>query len=227
MKKYVAARTRIKFCGLTRVDDIHLASELGVDAIGLVFAHGSKRQISLEQALDLRQAIAPLVNIVALFRNNDYQEVANIARALQPHYLQFHGEEDEHFCGQFSIPYLKAVAMGACDSANTVDLPHIHHQAAALLLDSHAPGQSGGTGTAFDWAQIPANLHRPFLLAGGIDPDNVFAAINAVGPWGVDVSSGIESAPGIKDAQRMRQFVAQVQRADNVLTSRFAALPQS
>jgi len=227
MKKYVPARTRIKFCGLTRPGDIHLACELGVDAIGLVFAHGSKRQVTLEQALDLRQAIAPLVNIVALFRNNDYQEVAEIMRALQPHYVQFHGEEDALFCSQFNIPYLKALAMGGVSTINAPDLAHSYPTAAALLLDSHAPGQSGGSGTAFDWSQIPANLHRPFLLAGGIDPDNVFAAISTVHPWGVDVSSGIESAPGIKDAQRMRQFVTQVNAADNMLISRFAALPQS
>jgi len=224
--KAVFSRTRIKFCGLTRVQDIHLAGELGVDAIGLVFAHGSKRHITLEQALVLRQAVAPLLNIVALFRNNPSAEIANIARALQPHYLQFHGEEDEQFCAQFDRPYLKAVAMGGCDAANMPDLQQIYPTAAALLLDSHAPGQSGGSGTLFDWSHIPAYLQRPFLLAGGIHPDNVFTAISTVRPWGVDVSSGIESAPGVKNAQRMRQFVSEVKRADNVLTSCFAALPQ-
>jgi len=226
--KLIPLRTRIKFCGLTRSRDIHLACELGVDTIGLVFAHGSKRHVTLEHALILRQAVAPLVTIVALFRNNTYQEIAEIARILQPHYLQFHGEENEAFCRQFSMPYLKAIAMGGLVSANGAsDLQHIHPQAVALLLDSHAPGKSGGSGLPFDWTQIPAHLPRPFLLAGGINLDNVFAAISCVHPWGVDVSSGIESAPGIKDAQRMRQFVAQVQRADNVLTSRLAALPQS
>jgi len=225
--KLAPLRTRIKFCGLTRVEDIHLAGELGVDAIGLVFAHGSKRQVTLEQALILRQAIAPLVNVVALFRNNTDEEITEISHALQPHYLQFHGEEDEHFCCQFSIPYLKAIAMGGFNNAYTPDWQKIHRHASALLLDSHTPGDSGGSGIIFDWTHIPDNLARPFLLAGGINPDNVFAAISRVRPWGVDVSSGIESAPGIKDAQRMRQFVAQVQRADNMLISHFAALPQN
>jgi len=225
--KLAPLRTRIKFCGLTRVEDIHLACELGVDAIGLVFAHGSKRQVTLEQALMLRQAIAPLVNIVALFRNNTDKEIAEITRTLRPHYLQFHGEEDEYFCRQFSIPYLKAIAMGDFNKTHTPDWQQIHPHASALLLDSHTPGNSGGSGIAFDWTHIPANLARPFLLAGGINPDNVFEAINRTHPWGVDVSSGIESAPGIKDAQRMRQFVAQVQHANNMLTSHFAALPQS
>jgi len=224
--KPVPLRTRIKFCGLTRADDIHLAGELGVDAIGLVFAHGSKRQITLEHALVLRQTVAPLVNIVALFRNNDDQEIAEIIRALQPHYLQFHGEEDAHFCQQFQIPYLKAVAMGAGDRANTPNLRQMYPTAAALLLDSHAPGQSGGSGTPFDWTHIPSDLPRPFLLAGGISPANVFTAIAGVRPWGVDVSSGIESAPGLKDAQRMCAFVSEVKRADTMLISGFAALPQ-
>jgi len=207
-------RTRIKFCGMTRAGDIRLASELGVDAIGFVFARGSARRVAPAEARAMRQAVTPMVDVVALFRDNSREEVREVMRTVRPSLLQFHGDEDDAFCRAFNMPYLKAVAMGGTEAVTARSLQLAHPHAAGFLLDSHAPGGSGGSGVAFDWAQVPVGLHRPFLLAGGIGPDNVFDAITRVQPWGVDVSSGIESAPGIKDGDRMRRFVEEVRRAD-------------
>ena len=210
----VPFRTRIKFCGMTRAGDIRLAGELGVDAVGFVFARGSSRRVSPGEARAMRHAVAPMVDVIALFRNNSREEVREVMRMLRPDLLQFHGEEDEVFCRSFNMPYLKAVAMGGSESIAARALQQAHPQAAGFLLDSHAPGGSGGSGMAFDWSQVPVGLHRPFLLAGGMRPDNVCDAILATRPWGVDVSSGIESAPGVKDGDKMRRFVEEVRRAD-------------
>jgi len=207
-------RTRIKFCGMTRAGDVRLACELGVDAVGFVFAKGSPRRLAPGEAWAARQAVTPMVDVVALFRNNSREEVREVMRALRPSLLQFHGEEDEAFCRGFNLPYMKAVAMGGAEGVSAQQLQQAYPHASAFLLDSHAPGGSGGSGLAFDWSQVPVGLHRPFLLAGGIRPDNVFAAIEATHPWGVDVSSGIESEPGLKDGDRMRRFVEEVRRAD-------------
>ncbi|GAB3331193.1 phosphoribosylanthranilate isomerase [Marilutibacter aestuarii] len=208
-------RTRIKFCGLTRPGDVRLACELGVDAIGFVFAQRSRRRVEPEQARLLRQALAPMVSAVALFMDTPADDVRRVVRIVGPHLLQFHGSEDDAWCRQFGVPYLKAIAMGG----STVDrgedaLFGAFPGASGFLLDSHASGEAGGSGHAFDWATVPTGLSRPALLAGGLSPDNVHAAIEQVAPWGVDVSSGIESAPGLKDGERMRRFVEEVRRAD-------------
>lgn len=210
-------RTRIKFCGMTRAGDVRLAAELGVDAIGLIFAAGSKRQLNIAEARVVRAAVPPLVDVVALFRNNSRDEVREVMRSVRPSLLQFHGEEDEAFCASFQMPWLKAVAMGGSEPVTGKELLQRYPGASGLLLDSHAPGGSGGSGQAFDWDQVPEGLHRPFLLAGGIGPDNVAEAIMRTRPWGVDVSSGIELSPGIKDGGKMRAFVEQVRLADQRL----------
>jgi phosphoribosylanthranilate isomerase len=206
-------RTRIKFCGMTRADDIALACALGVDAVGLVFAQRSPRRLEIEQAAALRAHALPLVDVVALFMDNDAAHVQGVIDAVQPTLLQFHGGEDDAFCRAFGVPYLKAVAMGG--DADDAAIAR-HPGAAGLLLDSHAKGSAGGTGQRFDWSRIPRGIELPFLLAGGLHPDNVFDAVRMVRPWGVDVSSGIESAPGEKDAARMRRFVDEVRRADSL-----------
>ena len=210
------ARTRIKFCGLTRAGDVRLACELGVDAVGFVFAQRSRRRIEPGHARMLKQALSPMVSAVALFMETPADEVRQAIRALRPDLLQFHGREDDAWCRQFGVPYLKAIPMAVADSAaNTEDaLFGAYPGAAGFLLDSHAPGQAGGSGQAFDWTAIPAALSRPALLAGGLSPENVHDAIRQVAPWGVDVSSGIESAPGLKDGERMRRFIEEVRRAD-------------
>jgi len=208
-------RTRIKFCGMTRAGDIRLAGELGVDAVGFVFAHGSPRRVAPAEARAMRQATAPMVDVVALFRNNSKDEVREVLRTVRPTLLQFHGEEEDAFCRSFNVPYMKAVPMGnPADIPNARSLQMAYPNAAAFLFDSHAAGGSGGSGQTFDWSRLPTGLHRPFLLAGGITPDNAFDAIVATLPWGVDVSSGIESEPGIKDGHKMRRIVEEIRRAD-------------
>ncbi|RNF85182.1 phosphoribosylanthranilate isomerase [Montanilutibacter psychrotolerans] len=209
-------RTRIKFCGLTRAEDVHLACALGVDAVGFVFAARSRRRLAVDQARALRDALAPLVDAVVLFMDNDADEVRDVVHHVRPSLLQFHGDEDDAFCRGFGVPYIKAVAMGGDASADAAALEAQYPAATGFLLDSHARGESGGSGLAFDWARIPQAMHKPFLLAGGLSPDNVFDAVRATRPWGVDVSSGIESAPGIKDGARMRRFVEEVCRADRL-----------
>ncbi|KRB07246.1 MULTISPECIES: phosphoribosylanthranilate isomerase [Lysobacter] len=208
-------RTRIKFCGFTRPGDVRLACELGADAIGFVFAAGSKRRVAPEEARAMRQALAPLVDAVALFSDNPVDEVREVVRQVRPSLLQFHGNEDDAFCRGFGVPYLKAIPMGGELADQHPSALHMRYPGAAgFLFDSHARGGSGGSGKTFDWKRIPVGVQKPFVLAGGITPDNVFEAILATLPWGVDVSSGIESAPGLKDGDKMRHFVEQVRKAD-------------
>lgn len=207
-------RTRIKFCGLTRAGDVRLASELGVDAVGFVFAHRSPRRIHASEARALREALAPLVDAVAVFRDNSAEEVREVVRQVRPSVLQFHGDEDDAFCRRFDVPWIKAVGMGAALVPSGPALLASWPGAAGFLFDSHGGGHDGGSGRAFDWASLPTGLARPVLLSGGLTPDNVGRALAATHPWGVDLSSGIESAPGQKDGDLMRAFVEEVRRAD-------------
>ncbi len=211
-------RTRIKLCGLTRSDDVQLACRLGVDAIGLVFAARSPRRVDLDTAAMLRRALPPFVDAVALFMDNPADEVRAVINAVRPSVLQFHGDEDDIFGASFGMPYLKALAMGDASDEDIAAWPQHYPQAQGFLLDGHRRGEAGGSGQRFDWSRVPAGFNRPFLLAGGLTPDNVFDAIRTTDCWGVDVSSGIESAPGRKDHERMRRFVAEVGRADGILS---------
>ena len=207
-------RTRIKFCGMTRAGDVRLASELGVDAIGFIFAVASPRRVHPQQARLIRNALAPLVDAVALFMDNGADEVREAVKLVRPTLLQFHGSEDDGFCRGFGVPYLKAVPMGDARPPTAGELRSRFPGAAGFVFDSHARGAAGGSGRAFDWRKLPQDLDKPMLLAGGLDSGNIFDAITTALPWGVDVCSGIESAPGIKDGERMRRFVEEVRRAD-------------
>jgi phosphoribosylanthranilate isomerase len=207
-------RTRIKFCGMTRAGDVRLASELGVDAVGFVFAQASPRRVRPEEARLMRNALAPLVDAVALFMDNTATEVREAIRQVRPTLLQFHGSEEDAFCRGFGVPWIKAVAMGDGEPPSAKALQMRYPGAAGFLFDSHATDASGGSGKAFDWSQLPTTLVKPVVLAGGLTPGNVFDAILATLPWGVDVSSGIEHAPGVKDGDAMRHFVEEVRRAD-------------
>jgi len=167
----------------------------------------------------MRNALEPLVDVVALFMDNPADEVREVVRQVRPSLLQFHGGEDDAFCRSFGVSYLKAVPMGdgvppGERAAFARNLQLRYPGAAAFLFDGHAGGGQGGAGRRFDWTTIPTGLNKPFVLAGGLDPDNVFDAIQATLPWGVDVSTGIETAPGLKDGDKMRRFVEEVRRAD-------------
>lgn len=204
-------RTRVKICGITRPGDGLAAAQAGADAIGLVFYPPSPRFLSTERAAEIRDALPPFVQTVALFVNPDAAQVAQVLGRVKPGMLQFHGDETPEFCAQFGAPFVKA-----CRIRPGVDVSQYlqpFSRAAAWLLDSFVP-EYGGVGESFDWALVPRGLPRPLILSGGLDPKNVARAIRAVRPWGVDVSSGVESAKGIKDAGKMAAFVAEVRNAD-------------
>lgn len=207
-------RTRIKFCGLVRPGDVRLAAELGVDALGFVFAPGSPRRVEPAALGVLREAVPPLVDVVALFMDNPGSEVIAAVRALRPTLLQFHGREDDAFCRGFGLPFIKTLPMGDGAAQQASLARKRYPSASAFLLDGHGPGQPGGRGETFDWTRVPP-LGRPVFLAGGLAAANVGEAIRVARPYAVDVSSGIESAPGRKDGEKMRQFVDEVRRADS------------
>jgi phosphoribosylanthranilate isomerase len=212
-------RTRIKICGITRTQDARAAAEAGADAIGLVFYPQSPRYLSTERAVEIRDALPPFVQAVALFVNPDAAQVAQVIGRVRPAMLQFHGDEAPDFCAQFGMPFVKAfrVRSGVTQGVDALEYLRPFSRAAAWLFDSFV-AQYGGVGERFDWSLLPAvssgHRERPFILSGGLSRENVAEAIRRVRPWGVDVSSGVESAKGIKDAAKIAAFIAEVRNAD-------------
>jgi len=204
-------RTRIKICGITRPQDAQAAARAGADAIGLVFYPPSPRYLSGERAVEIRDALPPFVQTVALFVNPDAAQVAQAMQRVRPAMLQFHGEETPEFCGQFGVPFVKACRVRP--GVDALEYLRPFSRAAAWLFDSHVP-EYGGVGEAFDLSMLPDVKDRPVILSGGLSRDNVAEAIRRVRPWGVDVSSGVESAKGIKDAAKIAAFIAEVRNAD-------------
>lgn len=204
--------TRVKICGITRSEDALAAAHAGADAIGLVFAPASPRRVSAAQAAAIVAALPPFVTSVALFVDPLAEQVRAVLEALRPDLLQFHGDEPPDFCAAFGLPYIKAVRVRP--ETDLLQYAARYAGARGLLLDAYHPDRHGGTGRRFDWDLIPADLPRPIVLAGGLDPDNVAAAVRQVRPWAVDVSSGVESAKGIKDAGRVARFMREVRNAD-------------
>lgn len=212
-------RTRIKICGITRVEDGLDAARLGADAIGLVFAEKSPRRVELAQAAAIARALPPFVATVALFVNPEPDLVGRVIAELRPSLLQFHGEEEAAYCRSFGVPFLKAIRVRP--ETDLLQCATDFAGAAGLLLDAYSPDAHGGTGHRFDWSLIPAGLPLPMVLAGGLDAGNVAEAVRSVRPWAVDVSSGVEAAkgskgaaPGIKDATRLAAFISEVRNVD-------------
>src|SRR5687767_1362120 len=203
-------RTRVKICGITRPADALAAAQAGADAIGLVFYPPSPRYLSLERAREIRDLLPPFVQTVALFVNADAAQVSQVIGRVHPAMLQFHGDESPEFCAQFGLPYVKACRVKKGVSALEYLRPF--SGAAAWLFDSHVP-EYGGVGESFDWSLVPAT-EKPVILSGGLSQSNVAAAMRRVRPWGVDVSSGVESAKGIKDAGKIAAFITEVRNAD-------------
>lgn len=199
---------------MMRMQDALAAAALGVDAIGLVLTPRSKRCLAPERAREIRSALAPFVTVVTLFNDDDPGFVADAIATVAPDLIQFHGSESAEDCVRYGRPYLKSIAMGG--SADVDAVVAAHPQASGFLFDSHAAGGQGGSGKTFDWALIPKEFPRPLVLAGGLNVENVGAAIRAVRPFAVDLASGIESALGIKDADKMRRFVAAVRGCEEV-----------
>ncbi|WP_205694419.1 phosphoribosylanthranilate isomerase [Crenobacter cavernae] len=198
-------RPRIKICGLTRPQDARDAARLGADAIGLVFYDKSPRNVSLEAARAVIDALPPFVSVVALFVNPSRERVDEVLAALPIDILQFHGEETPEFCASFKRPYLKAVRVKP--GVDLVEWAERYKDARGLLADAFVEGAHGGTGATFDWRLIPANLTIPLILSGGLTADNVADAVRRVLPAAVDVSSGVEAGKGIKDAAKMQAFI--------------------
>jgi phosphoribosylanthranilate isomerase len=204
-------RTRVKICGMTRVEDIQAAAQAGADAIGLVFYPPSPRFLSLDWARQLAGEVPPFVSTVALFVNPAAAEVHTVLERVKPAMLQFHGEESPVFCAQFGVPYVKACRMKP--GIDLLEYLRPFSGAAGWLVDSHVE-EYGGVGESFDWSLIPAERSHPLILSGGLHRENVREAVRRVRPWAVDVSSGVESAKGIKDAAKIAAFVAEVRNAD-------------
>jgi phosphoribosylanthranilate isomerase len=218
-------RTRVKICGMTRVADALAASVAGADAIGLNFWSGTPRFVEVGRAREIADALPPFVTKVALFVDPEPAQVRAILDALPVDVLQFHGTEAPALCRAFGRPYLKAVHMK--DGVELLEYASLYEDAAGLVFDSYRPGDlPGGTGRAFDWsrlsADVRAKLPAPVILSGGLDPQNVEAAIRSVRPWAVDVSSGVEelgpdgkARRGLKDASRIEAFMNGVRHADD------------
>ena len=198
---------KIKICGLTRPRDAQAAAELGADAVGLVFYAKSKRCVDAAQAAEIVATLPPEVAKVALFVNESAEQIRRILGAVPINVLQFHGDEAPEFCRQFGKPYWKALRVqSAQDIAEAAER---YADAAALLLDAHIEGQYGGTGQVFDWRLLPATMPLPWILSGGLHPGNVAAAVRQTGAAWLDVSSGVEQAPGIKSRDLMADFIRQ------------------
>ncbi len=203
--------TRIKICGITRVQDGLAAARLGAHAIGLVFYDASPRAVAAEQARKIAEALPPFVTMVGLFVNADAGVVSETLATVPLQLLQFHGDETPDYCAAFGVPYLKAVRVRP--GVDLLQYAHDFRAARGLLLDAYVEGVRGGTGATFDWSLIPQSLPLPIVLSGGLDAGNVAEAVRAVRPWAVDVSSGVESAKGIKDAAKIEAFMNGVRDA--------------
>jgi phosphoribosylanthranilate isomerase len=205
-------RTRVKICGITRAEDAREAVRQGADALGLVFYPPSPRAVTFAQARAIVDRLPPFVTVVGLFVDAQRVEISETLTRVRIDLLQFHGSESPQQCSGHGRPYIKAVRMR--DGVDLARVEAAYADAAGLLLDSYQAGKPGGTGAVFDWERIPPEMAHRIVLAGGLDPDNVEAAVRRVRPYAVDVSGGVERAKGIKDADRIAAFLRGVQRGD-------------
>ncbi len=204
--------TRVKICGITRVEDALMAVAAGADALGFVFYPPSPRAIDVSTAENIIAQLPPFVTTTALFVNPEPALVRQVIDVAQVDLLQFHGDEDPAFCDSFNRPWIKALRMkpGMDISAESAR----YAKGRGVLLDAYRPGVPGGTGETFDWELIPADIAPKIILAGGLSPENVKTAIAEVSPYAVDVSGGVEAGKGIKSPEQVKNFVAAVRSAD-------------
>ncbi len=201
-------QTRVKICGITRIEDVEAAVRAGADAIGLVFDPASPRCVDLERARAIVQAVPPFVMVVGLFVDAEPERVQEVLNGVRLDLLQFHGAESPEQCRRYARRYIKAVRMRP--QLDVVSEARRYADAAGILLDSFVPGVSGGSGRSFDWSRAPRDLGRPLILAGGLTAQNVSDAIRRVRPYAVDVSSGVERSPGVKDPGKIAAFLEAV-----------------
>ncbi len=204
--------TAVKICGITRPDDALAAARLGAHAVGLVFCARSPRNVSIAAAQEVVAALPPFVMAVGLFVDAAAREIEAALNEVRLDLLQFHGDETAAFCARFGVPFIKAARVRP--GLDLIQYARDYGAARGLLLDAFVDGTHGGTGTAFDWSLIPPDLSLPIVLSGGLNPANVSDAIRHVSPWAVDVSSGVEASPGIKDPQKIEAFMKEVRSAD-------------
>jgi phosphoribosylanthranilate isomerase len=204
-------RTRIKICGLSREADVEAAVNAGADAVGFVMYDKSPRYVSVERAAELAKRLPPFVTPVVLFVNAGDAEVRAVVEAIPQVVLQFHGDETPEDCARAARPFLRAARM--TEGFDLLEFASVFARAQAILLDAHVDGYGGG-GKVFDWSLARAGVPLPVVLSGGLHAGNVIHGIETLRPWAVDVSSGVESAKGIKDADAIRRFCDAVREAD-------------
>ena len=204
--------TAVKICGITRRDDALAAARLGAHAVGLVFCARSPRNVSIAAAQEVVAALPPFVMAVGLFVDAAARDIEAVLSEVRLDLLQFHGDETAAFCARFGVPFIKAARVRP--GLDLIQYARDYGAARGLLLDAFVDGTHGGTGTAFDWSLIPPDLSLPIVLSGGLNSANVSDAIRRVSPWAVDVSSGVEASPGIKDPQKIAAFMKEVRSAD-------------
>ncbi|MEN8206547.1 MAG: phosphoribosylanthranilate isomerase [Pseudomonadota bacterium] len=205
-------RTRVKICGITRVEDAAAVVQYGADALGLVFYPKSPRCVDITRAREIAGSVAPFVTVVALFVNAAPDYIRRIIESVPVGLLQFHGDEDNGACKSFGLPFIKSIAMQ--EGMNAGSLMERYPDAAGFLLDAWQPQSHGGSGETFDWSTVPESSPGPLILAGGLTPGNVSTAIKTIRPYAVDVSSGVESAKGIKSADKIAAFMQGVEDSD-------------
>ncbi len=198
-------RVRVKICGVKTAEDAQCAARCGADAIGLVFCDGSPRTVTVEQAKEIIADLPPFVSVVGLFMNTPKDQIENVLNQVDLDIIQFHGAETQQECCSYGLPYIKAVPMRGPDKL--LEYQKIFHDCKGFVVDSHAPGEAGGSGETFDWKILPKDFSKPLLLAGGLNPDNVAQAIVEASPYCVDVSSGVESKKGVKDHDKIAAFI--------------------
>lgn len=203
-------RTRVKICGITRVEDARAAIDSGADALGLVFYSKSPRYVELSVAANIARTIGPFVTIVGLFVNAEAAQVREAVKTVGLDLLQFHGDEDEAYCAQFDMPYIKAIRMSP--ELDVKEVVTKYPSARGFLFDAWNKDKYGGTGETFEWQRLSslkesADTDIPFILAGGLTPENVDQAVAAVKPYAIDVSGGVEQSPGIKSPELIQQFI--------------------
>jgi phosphoribosylanthranilate isomerase len=204
-------RTKIKICGITNLKNAREASELGVDALGFVFFSESPRYIEPKKARVIINLLPSFVSRVGLFVNAPKEEVLSAISESRVNVLQFHGDEEEEFCNQFNLPYIKAIPMK--EDINLLECCKDYESASALLLDTFSKKLKGGTGTVFNWKKVPRKLSLPLIIAGGLNSENIKSLIKTVNPFCVDVSGGVESRKGEKDEEKMKEFMIGVNDA--------------
>ncbi|MCR8915898.1 phosphoribosylanthranilate isomerase [Marinobacter panjinensis] len=205
-------KTRVKICGITRKQDVVNATRAGADALGFVFYEPSPRYVAPTAAKALVRSLPPFVSATGLFVNPDAEYVREVLSQVPLDMLQFHGDESPEFCNSFGVRWIKAVRVR--QSSDIENAFRNYGNASGLLVDAWDPDKYGGTGQAFNWSLIPEARPLPLILAGGLASDNVFRAVAEVRPWAVDVSGGVESSKGIKDVQKITDFINEVHRVD-------------